>query len=119
MEIKDWIREARKHAKLTQDRLAERLGLTKSNISAWEHGRHVASLDQLIRVASITGYMEPLPGLTHCFQTPDPCWPFRVVSANKVKALSTTELIQLETALLLSAAQLGLDVRVAEDNGNT
>lgn len=55
MEMKSWIRLARKKAGLTQEQLAEKLGLTKGNISAWENGRHEASFAQLAAIAQLSG----------------------------------------------------------------
>lgn len=55
MEMKSWIRLARKKAGLTQEQLAEKLGLTKGNISAWENGRHEASFSQLEAIAELSG----------------------------------------------------------------
>jgi transcriptional regulator with XRE-family HTH domain len=59
MELKDWIRVARKAAKLTQEQLGEKLGMTKGNVSAWENGRHEPSYAQLQQISEISG--EPLP----------------------------------------------------------
>ncbi|WP_196494161.1 XRE family transcriptional regulator [Burkholderia stagnalis] len=59
MEIKTWIRDARKRAGLTQEQLGDRLGLTKGNVSAWENGRHEPSYAQIQAIASITG--QPVP----------------------------------------------------------
>ncbi len=55
MEMKSWIRLARKKAGLTQEQLAEALGLTKGNVSAWENGRHEASFAQLTAIAEMSG----------------------------------------------------------------
>lgn len=38
-------------------------------------------------------------------------WPFPHVSPQKVRAMGPTQLAQLETVILLGAAQLGLDVK--------
>lgn len=38
------VRAARRRASLTQDKLAERLGITKSAVSQWESGRTVPDL---------------------------------------------------------------------------
>lgn len=111
MEMKDWIRAARQSATLTQDQLAERLGLTKGNISAWENGRHEASHEQLVRVAAITGYKEPLPGMSQSLPPPSSDWPFQAISQRKISVLNPTQAAQLEGAILLAAAQLGLDVK--------
>ncbi|MFS8973880.1 helix-turn-helix domain-containing protein [Cupriavidus necator] len=66
MDMKLWIRLARKKAGLTQEQLAEKLGLTKGNISAWENGRHEASFAQLSAIAELSGlpleYEAPVVG---------------------------------------------------------
>jgi transcriptional regulator with XRE-family HTH domain len=59
MEIKNWIRLARKKADLTQEQLGERLGVTKGNVSAWENGRHEPSYAQVQEISVITKC--PLP----------------------------------------------------------
>lgn len=56
MELAEWVKTARKFAKLTQEQLGELLSLTKSNISAWENARHEPSFGQLRTIAAITGY---------------------------------------------------------------
>jgi transcriptional regulator with XRE-family HTH domain len=53
MEIKNWIRSARKKADLTQEQLGERLGVTKGNVSAWENGRHEPSYAQIQEISAI------------------------------------------------------------------
>jgi len=63
MEINRWIKAARNHAGLTQTQLGDPLGVTKGNVSAWEIGRHEPSFDQLKKIAEITSYPEPLPGM--------------------------------------------------------
>ena len=108
MELKQWIRDARKHAKLSQEKLGEELGLTKSNISHWEAGKHEPSFGQLVRIVAVTKYEEPLPGLKALAKASS--WPFEDVSLEKVESLSDRQRIQLEAALLLSAGNLGLDI---------
>ncbi len=119
MEMKQWILAARKHAQLTQSQLGEALNITKGNVSAWENGHHEASLDQLVRIASITGYKEPFPGTGSTFVLAEPNaehqvskkWPFIEIDEQKVRSLSDSALTKLETALLITAAQVGLDIK--------
>lgn len=59
MDLAQWVREARKHKKLTLEALGERLNLTKGNIYHWEHGNHQPSFQQVVAIAEITGY--PMP----------------------------------------------------------
>lgn len=59
MDLPAWVRTARNHRKLTQEQLGEALGVTKSNVSAWENGRHEPSFAQLKVIAELTGV--PLP----------------------------------------------------------
>jgi phage repressor protein C with HTH and peptisase S24 domain/transcriptional regulator with XRE-family HTH domain len=54
MEMRNWIRSARKKADLTQEQLGERLGVTKGNVSAWENGRHEPSYAQVQEISVIT-----------------------------------------------------------------
>lgn len=59
MEIRNWIRAARKKAALTQEQLGERLGVTKGNVSAWENGRHEPSYAQIQEISALAKY--PMP----------------------------------------------------------
>lgn len=59
MELKHWIRSARKKGGLTQEELGERLGVSKGNVSAWENGRHEPSYAQIQEISVITRY--PMP----------------------------------------------------------
>lgn len=111
MELKEWIRAARQSARLTQEQLGEAMGLTKGNVSAWENGRHEASHDQLVRIASVTGYAVPLPGLDGLESSNVARWPFRTVSEDKVRRMDHDDLVRLEAALAIAAAQLGLDIK--------
>jgi len=63
VQINEWVRAARTHAMLTQTQLGESLGLTKGNISAWEKGRHEPSYANLLKIAEVTRFATPLPGL--------------------------------------------------------
>lgn len=117
MDMKSWIYNARTRAELTQSQLGEKLGVTKANVSAWENGRHEASLDQLARIAEITNYAEPLPGMSRSsallrvVPVDVDRWPFRAVDETKVQGLSDSDRVRLETAILIAAAQVGLDVK--------
>lgn len=59
MELKDWVRHARKHKGWTLVQLAEAVGRSKSNVGLWETGSHSPSYDQIHRIAAETGF--PLP----------------------------------------------------------
>jgi phage repressor protein C with HTH and peptisase S24 domain len=56
MKIEEWVRAARQHATMTQEQLGERLNVTKGNVSGWENGRHQPSFDQMVTIATVTGY---------------------------------------------------------------
>jgi hypothetical protein len=55
----------------------------------------------------------PLPGLDAPIVT-ESAWPFRKVSKEKIESLDCHDQAGLEAAILLSAAQLGLDVKKDE-----
>lgn len=59
MLLKDWIRNSRTKAGLTQTQLGEALGVKKANVSAWETGKHEPGFDQISRISALTG--EPIP----------------------------------------------------------
>jgi transcriptional regulator with XRE-family HTH domain len=59
MDVGAWIKAARKHGGLTQDQVGERLGVSKSNVSAWENNRHEPSYRQMLAMARFTGYALP------------------------------------------------------------
>lgn len=44
------FRDARLHKGMTQDELADRLGITKSAISAWENDRETPAFDKLVAI---------------------------------------------------------------------
>ena len=59
MELKDWVRLARKHKGWTLTQMAEAVGRSKSNIGLWEQGMHSPSYEQVQQIAAETGF--PLP----------------------------------------------------------
>ncbi|WP_224785338.1 LexA family protein [Pandoraea pnomenusa] len=63
MDIAQWIRASREAAQLKQDELAEKLGKTRGNISAWENGRHEPSYSQILEIARLTKHAVPIPGM--------------------------------------------------------
>ena len=121
MDIKSWIKAARQHAGFTQTQLGDPLGVGKGNVSAWEKGRHEPSFEQLVQISKITGYTEPLPGLSGVAQSaqsaapasrPRP-WPFPAISEDEVRALPPAQLSELQGALALAIAQLRHGIRVS------
>lgn len=60
MDIAQWVKSARNKAGLSQESLAQSLGLTKGNVSAWEHARHKPKLEQVLQITSLTGYEPPV-----------------------------------------------------------
>lgn len=55
MDFSDRVRELREQSGLTQQELADRLGLTNRAIGAWESGRAKPRLDKLEQLAGILG----------------------------------------------------------------
>lgn len=117
MKLNQWIRDARTYAKLTQEKLGDELGLTKSNISQWESGAHVPSFAQLVKIVKITSYPIPLPGLE--YDATGVKWPFHDISYEKIKALSERDLIRLETGIELTSKELNLDILEPKNSKTT
>lgn len=59
MELNEWVKAARAHAKLTQEALGEKVSRTKANVGHWEKGLHRPSWDMIQAIAAATGY--PMP----------------------------------------------------------
>lgn len=68
MKINEWVKEARTHAKFSQEKLGELLSCTKGNVSGWETGRHLPSFEQMVLISKETGY--PLPDSGDMEKTP-------------------------------------------------
>lgn len=61
MELKDWVKESRTAAQLTQEQLGEALGRGKATISGWEKGDYEPSYDQVLMIYERTFRKVPLP----------------------------------------------------------
>lgn len=59
MELKKWVRAARKAKGWTQTQLGDAISLTKQNISGWENGRHEPSFSQMVKIVEVTGFAMP------------------------------------------------------------
>lgn len=55
MDIKISLAAARVNAKLTQEELAEKLGVSKSTVNGWEQGKSEPKLSQLQAISSLSG----------------------------------------------------------------
>ncbi len=60
MEIHEWVKAARKKARMTMEQLAAALEMTKGNVFHWEHGNHKPSFVQILKIKNVTG-MDSLP----------------------------------------------------------
>jgi transcriptional regulator with XRE-family HTH domain len=68
MDLKDWVKAARKHKGWTQLELGEAIGRGKANVGHWENGKHLPPIKMLARISEETGY--PLPDLGGVPPTP-------------------------------------------------
>lgn len=102
MELNRWIIEARGRAHMTQQQLADALGVTKSNVSAWENSRHEPGWSQMLKIREVTG--APLPvddaGATQAGAS----WPF-AFPRSRLDQLSEKQLAELER-IVVSALEL-------------
>ncbi len=57
--VNEWVLAARSHAKLSQEKLGEHVGVSKSNVSGWEKARHNPSFEQMVVISKVTNF--PLP----------------------------------------------------------
>ncbi len=70
MTMNEWVRQARQHARMTQDELAEKMEMSKGNVSGWENGRHKPSFEQMKRISSLTGFPLPIDGAANVTPAP-------------------------------------------------
>jgi len=70
MTTNEWVRQARKHAHMTQDGLAEKMEMSKGNVSGWENGRHKPSFEQMKRISALTGFPLPIDGVANTEPAP-------------------------------------------------
>jgi len=106
------IRKARDRG-WSQSDLAERLSLSPQNITNWKSRgvppeRYVAIADALNwSLDEMLGRTRYVPGA----QAMPAAWPYTELDEEKFRALDAKQAARLEGAILLAAAQLGLDVK--------
>src|SRR5690606_17844033 len=106
------MRKAREK-RWSQSELAKRLDLLPQHVSNWKARgvppeRYEAIADALdCSIDELLGRMKYVAGAG---ALPSP-WPFKGIDEVKVRALDEANLNQLEAGIIISAAQLGLDVR--------
>lgn len=59
MELKDWVRAARKHKGWTLEQLGDAMGRSKATAGFWENGKTAPSFVQIQKIAEVTGYPHP------------------------------------------------------------
>lgn len=59
MELKDWVKAARKHKGWTLEQLGDAMGRSKATAGFWENGKTAPSFVQVQRIAEVTGYPHP------------------------------------------------------------
>ena len=93
-----------------QNELAVKLGVSPQNITNWKT-RGVPS-DRHADIAGLFGRsVDQLLGKTSEPIGPRWRWPYPSVDEKKFRALKEADALRLEAAILLGAAQLGLDVK--------
>jgi transcriptional regulator with XRE-family HTH domain len=97
MELKEWVRNARKSRGWSQQQLAEQMGREKANISHWETGKHEPSFGQLLRIRDLTGYPLHELGL-------NPEWPLPKVPREALTSLTPEQLEAVQRGLLVALA---------------
>ena len=75
------IRAARQAAGLSQEKLAERLGLTRQAVTKWETGQSAPSTENLLRLAEVLGV--PVSTLLDEAAPQPPGHPLRILSTRE------------------------------------
>ena len=59
MDLKDWVKAALKHGKVTYQSMGDEMSLSKAAVGHWATGVTKPSFDQIVKIARRTGY--PMP----------------------------------------------------------
>ena len=53
MEISEWLKNGRQKINITQEQLADKLGVTRQTISSWETGRSYPDIASIVKMSEI------------------------------------------------------------------
>lgn len=99
----------------SQSDLAIRLGVSPQNVTNWK--RRGVPPEQYVRLADVLDCsLDDLLGRTKYIgreSLPPVRWPYQEIDEGKFRDLAPNHAAKLEGAILLAAAQLGLDVKKA------
>ena len=97
----------------SQKDLADRIGVAPQNVTNWK--RRGVPPDQYVTIADALGCsLDELLGRTKYVGVGQPSagrWPYDKIDEERFRSLDPTQASRLEGAILLAAAQLGLDVK--------
>ena len=99
--LSEALYQARKRSGMTQDELAEALGVTHQSVSKWENGECCPDAQKLIAIAGIYGIS------LDCLCGGDPAKPCTYPTAKKRPSRKLPLLCGITALLLISAAALG------------
>lgn len=89
MKTAEWIKAAREEWGKTQAELADAVGVSKANVSAWERGKYKPRLEHLMDIADATG--AKMPPERHHFIAPQQTLGVNVPTAGWMAALTPAE----------------------------
>lgn len=89
------------------EELADRLGVTWQAVQQWENGGTEPRRKRVEQIAAVLGVTEAEIALG---KEDAHGWPFELISEAKVQGLSEKDRTRLETALLIVAKDLNIDV---------
>ena len=101
----------------SQSDLAKRIGVSPQNITNWK-ARGVPS-DQFVKIADaldcsldeLLGRWEHAGVITQKQGE----WPFKLLDESKIRNMRQEDASRIEGAILLAAAQMGVDLKVSDD----
>lgn len=107
MNIHERIKRGRIAKEMSIEQLAEKLGVSWQAVQQWENGKTSPRRKRVEQIAQVLDLSEVEVALG---KDEAPRWPFELISEAKVSKLSPKDLTRLETALLIVAKDLNLDV---------
>lgn len=109
----------------TDQQVADIAGVSRSAVAQWlgkgsKMIHTIGNMEAAENLERETGYAALWiakgvgPKRSSMGKPPEPEWPLRSVNQDKLRSLSSTHLAQIEGAILLTAAQLGVDIKKDE-----
>ncbi|MCS6821542.1 MAG: helix-turn-helix domain-containing protein [Microscillaceae bacterium] len=99
------LREKRKELGLSQQQIADKLGITQATYSGWENGQREISLPRYVQLAEILGIDTPFNNSYNPSELPLPKYPTELNLAKLKQELKKEILAELKSEMIAEIAR--------------